>query len=414
MSIKEQIQDLLGKHRSITLDELAEKLPGVKKNTVKSYFHRLKKDTSVSDKTGQKTKSAAASKKPEKESKSVVTPKKSAKESKSVVTPEKSAKESKSVVTPEKSAKESKSVVTPKKSAKESKSVVTPEKSAKESKSVVTPKKSTKESKSVVTPKKSTKESKSTNAPKKPVKGLTRVTASKKPVKVLKTVVPVKSNRKRVSEYLTKNPDSSLDDLGKKFKDIKQGTLSSYFYTLKQKTTPKVDGVDPKSDKVTLKSRVSLYLDKNPDSKLSDLREQFPDQNNNYLSVIQGRWRKGQTGTDKPIAQDKPSNKGAAMKANSPITPEVKSQPAIKVKKNKPMDDKKSASFDSSQLIAALQKTITAQEKTIAAQEKAIALESKKNDPELTELAGMAIDDIKKVAATYLRGLKDLPSKFRS
>ena len=189
---------------------------------------------------------------------------------------------------------------------------------------------------------------------------------------------PVLSTRKRVSAYLKENPDASLHDLSTAIKNVKSTTLSSYFYTLKGKSNSK-SKEDQKSEG-SLQSRGFAFLDENRDSKLSDLQKKFPDANYNSLSAIRSRWRKAQETT----LSIKPKT---ATDTNNPDLPD---------------------------LPATLRKTIAAQEKIITAQEKAIISNSRERSKDkFIELAGLTFDEIKRVAASYIQGIKNLPSKLR-
>lgn len=150
----------------------------------------------------------------------------------------------------------------------------------------------------------------------------------------------------------------------------------------------------PKSEVVTLKSKVFTYLDQNPQAKLMDLRKHFPDVNNNYLSVILGRWKKAQ-----PFATKNEKPTKAPIKVQKDKTAKGTSEERVSVDH-----------------LAALQKTITAQENTIEVMHKTIDRFDKKErlKADFKELASMTIDEIKKVAAVFIRRLKDLPSKFKS
>lgn len=211
-----------------------------------------------------------------------------------------------------------------------------------------------------------------------------------------------KSIKQSVLEYLNKNSDTSLEELLNVFKKEKKRTIETYFYPWQHEKAKKpvaeiqsTERIQKSSGKEkTLKAKIFTYLEENIDATPPELRENFPDENKRTLSNLHYQWRKSEKTVDKP----------AAKKSKKIIRPQI----------TKKIADTVPVSTDKD-LMQALQMTIVAQEKTIDAMHKTIDLLGKKEGPanEFMELAGMTIDEIKKVASTYMQGLKNLPSKFR-
>ena len=92
------------------------------------------------------------------------------------------------------------------------------------------------------------------------------------------------------------------------------------------------------------------------------------------------------------------------QKRNKPVKKTKLEKPiAQKVKANKKGDD--------TQLIESLKQTIAAQQKTIQDMSRSIQqLGSESNEK---ELKGMTFSEIKKIAVTYLKSIKELPANLK-
>ena len=175
------------------------------------------------------------------------------------------------------------------------------------------------------------------------------------------------SNRQQVFDYLTKNINIRLDELKKTFPDVNKGTISDYYYRWKRGSTPKEKSNAAKSD--SLKSKVFDYLNENPNATAARLNKAFQDAKIGTLRNLRSQWQKLKS----PRASDADQ-----------------------------------------ELISALKKTVTAQEKAIEAMQKAIdIITADRQDEPYDELEGMSIDRVKKIAATYLKGLRELPESLR-
>jgi hypothetical protein len=237
--------------------------------------------------------------------------------------------------------------------------------------------------------KKAAKESKSVAA-KSVEKPKVIATASKAPIK--KSKGTEKPDKK--SKSVVKKPVKKVKKVAASIKPATESKSVAKKQVQKSKSAASKRPT-PKSGKATLKSKVSAYLDQKPKSELSDLQRKFPKANSSSLSTILRRWKKAQPFATK---NEKPT------------------KAPIKVQKDKTAKEKVSVDhLPLQKTMAAQEKTIAAQEKTIEAMRKTIDLLDKKerSKVEFKELAGMTIDEIKKVAAAYIRGLKDLPSKFK-
>ena len=199
----------------------------------------------------------------------------------------------------------------------------------------------------------------------KQAQGVKKVTPGKRGAKVNKS-----SNRQQIFDYLTKNINAKLDDLKKTFPDVNKGTISDYYYRwkrgadkTKKKTSARVD---------SLKSKVFAYLNENPSAAVPKLQKTFKDAKIGTLRNLRSQWQK------------------------------VKKPPEVESGTDK-------------ELIKALKKTVEAQEKAIEAMQKTIDIIGKdgKDEPYEELVEGMSVDRIKKIAATYLKGLRELPESLR-
>ena len=198
-----------------------------------------------------------------------------------------------------------------------------------------------------------------------------------------------KSNKKSVQPKVT---ETSFDTLQAKFPDIK---------------------------KKSVQQQVSEYLDKNTEASFDTLKSAFPDINPNSLSAYKSVWKK-ELESDKQDKQKKPTAKQAKpatkKKQLDKIAKPGKPKQTVKSvkKKDKPVKETKPdkpAKKDNTELIQSLKKTIAAQEKTIQTMNRSIELLGQESDVE--ELKGMTLSEIKSVAVTYLKSIKELPAKIR-
>jgi len=175
------------------------------------------------------------------------------------------------------------------------------------------------------------------------------------------------SNRQQVFDYLAKNINTKLDDVKKTFPEVNKGTISDYYYRWKRGLTPKKQGRSPLSE--SLKSKVYTYLNENPSATAAKLQKAFEDAKIGTLRNLRSQWQKMKPSVDDGTDKE---------------------------------------------LINALKKTVAAQEKAIQAMQKTIdIISSESRDDAYDELEGMSLDRVKKIAATYLRGLRELPETFR-
>ncbi|MBU2643950.1 hypothetical protein KKI24_04530 [bacterium] len=187
------------------------------------------------------------------------------------------------------------------------------------------------------------------------------------------------SARQKIEDVLKTTPHISLDDLQKQLPDINPVTLKSEFYRLKRKlfgSVPRKKIKEPKKiKKKSNRQRVLAYLHKNTDASLDVLQSAFSEMKETTLRNYLSQWKKEQG----PKVQTKQTRK-----------------------------DKPARNSDH-ELIESLKKTIAAQEKTINAMSKTFELLSPVSDQ--GELKGMTIAEIKRIAITYLKSIKELKIK---
>jgi hypothetical protein len=195
-------------------------------------------------------------------------------------------------------------------------------------------------------------------------KGAKKTAPGKRGAKVDKS-----SNRQKVFDYLTKNINAKLDDLKKNFPEINKGTMSDYYYRWKRRTDKTKKKATAKVE--SLKAKVFDYLNENPDTTVPKLQKAFKDAKIGTLRNLRSQWQKLKAPATEETGADK-------------------------------------------ELIKALKKTVEAQEKAIEAMQKTIDIIARdRKDEPYDELEGMSVDRIKKIAATYLRGLRELPESLR-
>ncbi|MFH2130244.1 MAG: hypothetical protein ABIK68_07705 [bacterium] len=184
------------------------------------------------------------------------------------------------------------------------------------------------------------------------------------------------SARQKIEDVLKTTSRITLDDLQKQLPDINPVTLKSEFYRLKRKLFgPVPRKKEKKPTKIKKKSNRQLvleYLLKNTDASLDALQSTFSEMKETTLRNYLSQWKKeqGPKVQTKQTRKDKPANKS------------------------------------DHELIESLKKTIAAQDKTINTLSKSLELLSPVSDK--GELKGMTIAEIKRIATTYLKSIKEL------
>lgn len=224
------------------------------------------------------------------------------------------------------------------------------------------------------------------------------------------------SARQQIEDALKATPKISLDELKKLLPAINAVTLKSDYYKLKRKLygsvksqkskTPKKAPKTPKAPKTQKKTKMTSrrqqvleYLSTNAEASFDNLQSSFKDIKQatlrNYLSVWKNDQKKGKSPGRSAKKTQKPANKSVKAVKKKEVKKPVQRAPAR-----------------NNELIDSLKKTIAAQEKTIETMKKTLDL---LNPPAIVEeeLKGMTLTEIKKIATTYLRSIKELPAKIR-
>jgi hypothetical protein len=219
--------------------------------------------------------------------------------------------------------------------------------------------------------------------------------------------------RQKIEDALQATPNISLDELRKQLPDIKPGSLKAEFYKLRRKQVETV-----RSKKKSVQQQVSEYLNKNAETTFDTLKSAFPDIKNSSLSAYKSVWKKEQP--EKQDKQEKPTVKHPSKSATKKkkldkIAKPGKPKQTVKSakKKDKPVRETKldkPAKKDDTDLIQSLKKTIAAQEKTINTLHKTLELLNPESDG---DLKGITLSEIKSIAVTYLKSIKELPAKLR-
>lgn len=208
------------------------------------------------------------------------------------------------------------------------------------------------------------------------------------------------SARQKIEEVLKKTPDISLDKLNSMLPDINPVTLKSDFYKLKRKLFGPVKSSKPKKEKPAKKKshrlKVFEYLNKNRETAFDTLQSTFSDIKQTTLRNYLSTWKNEQ--------KAEPKKKQPKKQLNKSQKPKSSKEPIKRLSARKTQSD-------SSELIESLKMTIAAQEKTIQTMKKTIELLSPEGESE--ELKGMTLSEVKKIAATYLKSIKELPAKMR-
>jgi uncharacterized protein (DUF2164 family) len=242
---------------------------------------------------------------------------------------------------------------------------------------------------------------------------------NKKPKATLQKKTRAKSNRQKVHDYLNKNTETSFDTLQSEFPDVKPATLRNYLSeskkankldtakakSAKKPVKAKSEPAKKKTKKKSVRQQVSDYLDKNTETSFNTLQTAFPDIKKTSLSVYLSQWRKEQ-----PKKEDIPVKKTNLDKVAKQAKP-AKDKPVKEKMPDKTVKPSKSVKKSDTDLIQSLKETIAAQEKTIKTMNRSIELLSPESDVE--ELKGMTLFEIKRIAAVYLKSIKELPTKFR-
>jgi len=222
------------------------------------------------------------------------------------------------------------------------------------------------------------------------------------------------SIRQKIEEILKENANISLDGLRNQLSEINPGSLKAEFYKAKRKLLGPAPRNKPKSelkDKPKKKSdqlQVNEYLDINEGTSFGTLKSVFPDINPASLTNYKSLWKKGQK--NKPKSEDKPVQKKKLGKptAKQMVKPTVKPEKTMQPDKGMSV---KEIQIDLTELVESLKKTIEAQEQTIDALKRTTELLT----PEINEaeLQGMTFSEVKRIAVTFLRSIKDLSAKSR-
>ncbi len=211
-----------------------------------------------------------------------------------------------------------------------------------------------------------------------------KTSIGKKTIVKTKVIDTAGSLRQKVFVHLDKNPDLTLSKLDKVFPDDNKKTISNYLdQWRKEKSSRK--------SVISTKQRISDFLDKSPDAKLKDLKQAFKDINPSSIGAYHSQWKKN---------QPKPTSGAKKQKA----------APKKQVQAAKEKSGKQEISVDSAnQIIDALNNTINAQNKTIDIL-KAQNLELKDGQafsfPELKGMTKKEIGKFERVMSTFLKGLR--------
>jgi uncharacterized coiled-coil protein SlyX len=206
------------------------------------------------------------------------------------------------------------------------------------------------------------------------------------------------STRQKIEDALKATPNITLSELQIQLLDIKPATLKTEFYRIKRKLSGPITKKKPKKERKikigTARQKVSEHMNKNPKTTFKTLKATFPDINLNTLSNYLSTWKKEQ--------KKEPTNG---------FKPAKKTQKVSKKKQPKKVEPVKTTRSDKTELIESLKKTVAAQEKTIQTISKALDLSNPEIDEE--ELQGMTLSEIKRIAVTFLKSIRELPSKLK-
>lgn len=263
--------------------------------------------------------------------------------------------------------------------------------------------------------------------------------------------------KQTVFEYLDKNPQASTDDLQALNPSANRKSLWNYRGQWKKK-----QGLRASSSLTSLKNKVYSFFDKNPEASMKMLREAFPDAKRVSISNYRYQWKKDyaqqsinpekKNEQKKKVAIKKKSGSikekvfayikkhpeisfGELRKALSDINPSSVSayhsiwknseaegisvvsagkKISVLAKKEKVVASRKTTlikSGNDNELLTALKETIEAQKDTIGVMKTQNAMLKKNQSNLFSELEGISIselEEIKKVIAVYVNGLKNM------
>lgn len=249
--------------------------------------------------------------------------------------------------------------------------------------------------------------------------------------------------QKKVDGFLDENPETTLDQLKKKFssQDKKQipDLYNQWVRERKKAKTRKKAKPAKVDDAGSLRQKVFNHLDKNPELTLSKLEKVFEKENKKTISNYLDQWRKERSSKGKKIStkqrihdylNDNPETSLKDLKTSFPdINPssigayhslwknQTSAKPTVKVAKKAPSTPTKAAAYNSAplsvesagQIIDALNNTVEAQKKAIEAlKAQNIMLEEIKaySFPELRGMSKKEIEKFERVMATFLKGLR--------
>jgi predicted transcriptional regulator len=241
--------------------------------------------------------------------------------------------------------------------------------------------------------------------------------------------------KRKVLEYLEKNPNATNTELRKEFPQASKKSLWNYSGQWK-----KQKGFENKGNIKSVRKQVFGYFDKNPLASLKDLKEAFPDANTVSISNYRYQWKKQKSNLGKKVSikdqvynflqknpkatfgelrnalsHIKPSSVSAyhsqwkkrSQEKAKPGRPKlIKSEKTGKKPKTKttPQDNEK-------ELVKALQATIEAQKVTIEAMKTQNSLLKEKQSAVMHELEGLSdiqLDELKRIMSTYIKGMRKL------
>ncbi|NQU64300.1 MAG: hypothetical protein HQ517_08475 [SAR324 cluster bacterium] len=247
------------------------------------------------------------------------------------------------------------------------------------------------------------------------------------------------SIRQKTEDILKENPNISISELQVLLDEINPGSAQDEFGKLKQKLNEPVLEEKPipepkeKPRKKSVQRQVSEYLDKNTEASFGTLKSLFPGIKPGSLGAYKCFWKKEQDlKTDKPdtkklekaaskqtveplkkLQQDKVAKPGKTEVKKELEKPAAKQapKPAKMLQPDKVAQLIKKTGSDSKELIDSLKKTIDAQDQTIQTIKSTTHLLVPKIDEE--ELQGLTFADVKRIAVTFLKSIKELPAKMR-
>ncbi len=237
--------------------------------------------------------------------------------------------------------------------------------------------------------------------------------------------------KRKVFEYLEKHPKSTTDNLRKVFPEANKKSLWNYTGQWKKKK-----GIKKKESTDSIRKKVFVFFNNNPNASLGDLRKAFPNANRVSISNYRYQWKKKQTNlSKKPSIKEQVFNHirkhpeitfGELKKALPDINPSSvsayqsqwkNSPPGTTIKPIKSMKQQKNTGKPSrilgsgQELIKALKATIEAQKDTISAMKTQNSMLKEKQTAiisELEDLNDSQLEEIKKIMKTYIKGMRKL------